>query len=309
MSLPRFRSSGDLTADRRYDYALALLKEGDALAAADLIEQALELAPSWVVGWFTLGTARAEAGNTEGAIAALSKALALDPTDSLGSHLHLARLGAAEPPRETAIAYVRDLFDDYAGRFDTALVDGLQYRAPQLIAAEMRTIVGNRSFVRCLDLGCGTGLMAAELAGVGAIEGVDLSAGMIAEARAKALYADLEVGEVVEAMQRRPDGRYDLITAADVFCYFGDLAPAIGEVRRLLTPGGVFAFSVERIVAGEAAADFELADSLRIRHSRDYIERVILGAQLSLRTCKDVTLRFDRGFPVDGLVVVAQRGA
>lgn len=309
MALPQFRSSGDLTADRRYDYALALLKDGDPAAAADLIEQALELAPNWVVGWFTLGTARADAGDIEGAIAALTQALALDPVDSLGNRLHLARLGATETPRETAVAYVRDLFDDYAGRFDAALVDGLQYRAPQWIASGLSEIAGDRPFARCLDLGCGTGLMAAELTGVGVIDGVDLSSGMIAEARTKHLYADLEVGEVVEAMQRRADASYELITAADVFCYFGALEPAFGEIARLLTPGGTFACSVERIVDENGDADFELADSLRFRHNRRYMQRVLNETRLTLKLCEEVTLRFDRGLPVLGLIVIAEKAS
>lgn len=309
MSLPQFRSSGDLTADRRYDYALALLKDGEAAPAADLIEQALELAPNWAVGWFTLGTAREAAGDKTGAIAALTRALALDPPDSLGSRLHLARLGAAETPRETAIAYVRDLFDDYATRFDAALVDGLQYRAPQLIAASLRDGAGARAFARCLDLGCGTGLMAAELEGVGAIDGVDLSAGMIAEARTKQLYANLEVGEVVEAMRQRREATYDLVTAADVFCYFGELAAAFAAVARILEPGGIFAFSVERIVHEDKAADFELAESLRFRHNHDYVARVLSDTGLTLKLCETVTLRFDRGLPVQGLVVVAEKAS
>lgn len=44
----RQRSSGDLLADRRYAYAEALLTEGDAAAAIELAEQALERAPDFV---------------------------------------------------------------------------------------------------------------------------------------------------------------------------------------------------------------------------------------------------------------------
>jgi predicted TPR repeat methyltransferase len=307
MSLPHFRSSGNLTADRRYDYAAALLKDGDAAAAAELLEQALELEPAWTVGWFTLGGARLEAGDQSGAIAALREVTRLDPHDSLGAGLHLARLGAAGTPRETATAYVRDLFDDYASRFDQALVVGLGYQAPGLIAAALRTTVGTRTFDRCLDLGCGTGLMAAELDGVGAIDGVDLSAGMIDQARAKGLYRSLEVAEAHDAMRVRDAASYDLVTAADVFCYFGDLAPAFSEVARLLMPDGIFAFSVESTPDPAVSVDFHLADSLRFRHGQGYVLRSVAQAGLEVARCDPATLRLDRGLPVQGLIVVAHK--
>lgn len=47
-------SSGDLIADRRADYAKMLAEAGDAPGAAELMAQALELAPDWAAGWFRL---------------------------------------------------------------------------------------------------------------------------------------------------------------------------------------------------------------------------------------------------------------
>ena len=42
-----FLSSGDLVADRRFDFARDLQLKGDLVAAADLLLQATELAPSF----------------------------------------------------------------------------------------------------------------------------------------------------------------------------------------------------------------------------------------------------------------------
>ncbi len=55
-------SSGDVIADRRADYARMLMEAGDHAAAAELWEQALELAPDWAAGWFRLGEAAEKAG-------------------------------------------------------------------------------------------------------------------------------------------------------------------------------------------------------------------------------------------------------
>ena len=50
-----FLSSGDLMADRRFEFARDLQLKGDLPAAADLLLQAIELAPNFTSAWFTLG--------------------------------------------------------------------------------------------------------------------------------------------------------------------------------------------------------------------------------------------------------------
>src|SRR5271163_5141856 len=108
-----FLSSGDLVADRRFDFARDLQLKGDLVAAADLLLQALELAPGFAADWFTLGEIREKLGERDAAIAAFRKAEAADPEDRHGANLRLMLLGATNlsgmPP-----AYVRALFDQYA---------------------------------------------------------------------------------------------------------------------------------------------------------------------------------------------------
>jgi hypothetical protein len=53
-----FLSSGDLMADRRFDFARDLQLKGDPVAAADLLSQAIELAPGFASAWFTLSAMR-----------------------------------------------------------------------------------------------------------------------------------------------------------------------------------------------------------------------------------------------------------
>src|ERR1700754_4633071 len=97
--MPRAQlSSGDVTADRRADYAKMLDESGDPSAAAELIEQALELAPAWAAGWHQLGTYREKAKAPAGTAAAFENVLALDPDDIFGARLKLAVLGATEMP-------------------------------------------------------------------------------------------------------------------------------------------------------------------------------------------------------------------
>jgi len=48
-------SSGNLIADRRFEWARDLEAKGDLASAADLLVQALELAPDYAAAWFALG--------------------------------------------------------------------------------------------------------------------------------------------------------------------------------------------------------------------------------------------------------------
>src|SRR5712671_8213031 len=248
MPVRLFLSSGDLMADRRFDFARDLQLKGDLVAAADLLLQATDLAPGFASAWFTLGDIREQLGEREQAIAAFRKARDADPADRHGAGLRLMLLGA-EPSSAMPPAYVRTLFDQYAPKFEAALVDDLGYRGPALL---FKAVLSSRAavrkpafFKRAIDLGCGTGLAAAAFAReVDHFIGIDLSPRMIERARLTGLYAQLEVAEMVEGLRRRPDTSAELILAADALVYLSDLAAVLREVKRVLVTGGLLAFTV-----------------------------------------------------------------
>ena len=91
-----FLSSGDLIADRRFDFARDLQLKGDLAAAADLLLQAIDLAPGFASAWFTLGDIREQLGERGQAIAAFRNAQNADPDDRHGASLRLMLLGADE---------------------------------------------------------------------------------------------------------------------------------------------------------------------------------------------------------------------
>ena len=132
-------SSGDLAADRRFEWARDCRARGDPAAAIDLLRQVLELVPDYATAWFALADLLDKQGNREQAIAAYRKARAADPQDRHGALPCLIRLGAAETA-ELPSAYIRSLFDQYAPAFDTALVEGLDYRAPALRFEAVRDV-------------------------------------------------------------------------------------------------------------------------------------------------------------------------
>ena len=300
-----FLSSGDLIADRRFEFARDLQLGGDLPAAAELLEQAIELAPNFATAWFTLGKIRQELGENEKAIAAFRRAREADPQDRHGAAVWLMRLGAEEistMPR----GYVQALFDQYAPRFEDALLDDLNYRAPQLLfKAVVAVRVAARKpafFKRAIDLGCGTGLGAAAFAKeVDDFIGIDLSPGMIEEARATGLYEQLEVDDMVAGLSGKGDASADLVLAADAFCYVPELAPVLAEVRRVLAPGGLLAFTVETH-DGEGVM---IGEGLRYAHTAEYLRMTIAAVGLQLAHLEQASPRTEDNEPVRGLVVVA----
>ncbi len=294
-------TSGNPLADRRADYAAQLLDAGDAMAACDLMEQALELAPAWAAGWFRLGEMREMSGLIDAAIAAWQHVLHLDTDDRLGASLKLALAGAAAGPQAMPAAFVETLFDQYAPKFDDALVGKLDYCVPELLDAAIAA-TGKSSFQRALDLGCGTGLMGARLRSrVAHLSGNDLSAEMLRQAEVKGIYDILEKANINELPPVVED-KYDLITAADVFMYLGDLSAAFAWVAAALAPAGLFAFSVERLEEGDG---FALRPSRRYAHSQSCVEELLTRFGFKVPTVDRAIIRKDRGEPVEGLVFVA----
>lgn len=301
-------SSGDLLADRRYAWGAGALAERDFAAASDLFRQAIEIAPGWAPAHVALGDALMGLGDRKGARAAWAEAVRLDSAGVLGAELKIAALGAGEGPPAAPRAYVRALFDEYAPRFDAHLREKLAYRGPELLLGAIERACGAAHrpfrFDRALDLGCGTGLMAAALAKrVASMGGCDLSPAMIDAARAAGAYDELRVADVVDYLAAQEPLSCDLVVAADVFVYIGDLDPAFAGARRALRPGGLFAFTVQ---SGEGA-DWAVGADLRYAHSRRYVARLAAAHGFAMSVLEDASTRKDAGRDVPGLVAVLSR--
>lgn len=304
---PVHLSSGNLIADRRFEWARDREAKGDLPGAADLLMQALDLVPGYASAWFALGELRAKLGDRAGAITAFEQAKAADPLDRHGAILHLVRLGAGAlaPMPE---GYVRALFDGYAPGFDKALTEGLSYRAPEMLfgAVQAAHAGARMKFGSVLDLGCGTGLGALPFRPFSDwMVGIDLSAAMLAQARAKGLYDRLIESEVLAflAGEAKIGAHYHLVLAADVFMYFDDLAPMLKATARVLASPGHLAFSVETH-GGSGAL---LRDTLRYAHGEAHVRSALAASGLRAISLDSASTRTEKGAPVPGLIVVAAR--
>ncbi|HET8974061.1 MAG TPA: methyltransferase domain-containing protein [Pseudolabrys sp.] len=302
---PFHLSSGNLIADRRFEWARDCQAKGDLAGAADLLMQALELARGYASAWFVLGELREKLGDRAGAIAAFERAKAADPSDHSGATVHLMRLGAramAAMPE----GYVRALFDGYAPGFDKALTEDLGYRAPELLFSAVQAAhAGARmKFGLVLDLGCGTGLAALPFRPFSDwMVGVDLSAAMVAQARGKGLYDRLIEAQMQRYLteEAKIGARYHLVLAADVFMYFDDLGPVLKAIAQVVAPVGQLAFSVETH-DGDGVL---LRETLRYAHSEAHVLLAVAAAGLKPTSLASASTRTEKGVPVPGLIVLA----
>lgn len=136
---------------------------------------------------------------------------------------------------------MRRLYARWADSYDADFAQGMEYRLPAETAA---------AFLRhapegpVLDVGAGTGLLAAALRGFGfdgAIDALDLSAEMLARAGSKVLYRDLIAADVTRPL---PCRGYRGVVSSGTFTH-GHVGPeAFGPLLAAAEPGALFTLSV-----------------------------------------------------------------
>jgi predicted TPR repeat methyltransferase len=126
-----------------------------------------------------------------------------------------------------------------------------------------------------LDLGCGTGLAGVAFRPyVDRLVGMDISPGMIEQAKAKNVYDELAAADLLEFLHAESESKFDLVLAADVFVYCSDLAPIAAASARVMKHGALFAFTVETH-GGSGAL---LQGTLRYAHAEDHVRAAIAAA-------------------------------
>jgi ubiquinone/menaquinone biosynthesis C-methylase UbiE len=129
-------------------------------------------------------------------------------------------------------------FDAWAVIYDLPLVQRATYRPVH--DAVLQTLAA-RPAVRVLDVGCGTGQLAARIKRerpATDVVGCDFSAGMLSRAAGRCHQVRWIRGDA----GRLPfhDGTFDVVTSTEAFHWFPDQEAVLREVYRVLTPGGRF---------------------------------------------------------------------
>ncbi len=324
-----------------------LLSDGDFDGAIAAYENAIKLTPENEDAHRNLGVVLKHKGRMNDAVEAFKKALTLNPTNGesyrrlgailygldrrgeardvyaqwlkadpdspLARHMVAACSDPADAPLRASDAFVERTFDTFANSFDEVLAK-LEYKAPILAADAVRDALGTpKRDLDVLDAGCGTGLCGSDLKPFSRrLVGVDLSKKMLEKAAERQVYDDLSAVEIT-AFCVAHAAEFDLIVSVDTLVYFGALVTFFAAAARALRTGGHLCFTLERILPSlvdektPPCVGYRLNPHGRYSHTEAYVRASLLGAGFAEPKVSAVTLRMERGLPVEGMLVWVKR--
>jgi predicted TPR repeat methyltransferase len=275
--------------------------------AALCFSKVITLRPRYPEARRLLAIAYSTLGEVDKAVAVCEEWVRDDPDDPIARHT-LAACSGRDVPRRASDAYIEKTFDSFAATFDAKLAQ-LSYRAPALVAAMLEEAgVSASRTLDVLDAGCGTGLCGLLVSPYARrLVGVDLSEGMLDQARARDVYDDLVKRELTAYLLDRT-GAFDVIVSADTLVYFGPLEEVVAAAEQALRTRGWLIFSVEELPDARRDPGYAISPNGRYRHASAYVERVLadVGLQPEIAPAE---LRLEAGEPVSGLVVRGAKGA
>jgi predicted TPR repeat methyltransferase len=225
------------------------------------------------------------------------------PDDQEVQHI-LAAITGSNTPERAPKPYLQNLFDQYARYYDQHLVSQLQYAVPERLCECVTTENDHQTDLKALDLGCGTGLCGEQFRSYcDTLVGVDISSQMIAIATEKKLYDKLITADIYDALSDLTD--FDLILAADVFSYIGELTSILSRCQQSLRPGGLVAFSLERLDHNTDC--YKLQHNIRYAHQKNYIIKSLQDCHFTPLQIKTARLRKQYKQDVTGFIVLAQK--
>lgn len=278
--------------------------------AGAMMARALAAEPTRVDFGFAVAKILIDRGDYPNAARVARRALALEPGQlelktslaAIGSILYARTQGRADP------AFLGRTYDDLGPRL-----------TPNPYAKRLRTwvepllpTIGREGSRRLLDIGCGTGPIGDEFhAWFASLTGCDMSERSLRIARSKGRYRRLVKADIMDFLRAEPAESYDMVTAAGSFCYFGDLSELLVLCRKLLTDGGLIAFTIFRSEHPEPERDPQKEVYGIFKHSEAYIEKVAADANLSVAVVGRDLKIFDEGKRdiVDDLYVLRKQSS
>ena len=142
---------------------------------------------------------------------------------------------------------LKAMYDSWAASYDADLQQVGYLHAPVITGLVVRHVPSRSAAI--LDAGVGTGAIGniLSLLGYNNLSGLDMSEGMLAQARARGCYVDLRRGVLGETLAF-PDGAFDAILSTGTFTTGHAPASAFDELVRILEPGGFLLFTVGTVI-------------------------------------------------------------
>ncbi len=281
--------------------AMEALQQGKLDEAIASLEKAVLETPGDPELYRAAGRFLRAAGRADEAAAWYQRCLSKFPGDAIAT-MGLVALGRAPAPPRLPDEVVLYVFDRNAGTYESNM-RSLGYSVPEVLRDLLRADGGTEArALDVLDLGCGSGWCGPLLRPFARrLAGVDLSARMLELASEKRVYDELVQAEILEFLGRAA-GVTDVVFAANVLMYFGDLDELAAALARNLRRGGRFVFDVEK---GEGMTPgFHVSG--RFTHSLAFLEKALQPHGFSLTQVHEAVMRVELGKPVAGLHVVAR---
>ncbi|HEY3393361.1 MAG TPA: methyltransferase domain-containing protein [Lacipirellulaceae bacterium] len=289
----------------------ACSKIGSSFAARGMFEPAVQwfcrarqLNPAGSDYLYPYGRALVSTNSLELAAEVFKDWLKKEPENPIARHLAAAALGT-RGMKQASAEYVVGLFDSCAEKFDENL-GRLNYRGPELVLDALRqTSETPAQGWRIVDVGCGTGLVGAVLRPLAnRLIGVDLSPGMLALAQSRSIYDELVQADITEYLKGH-EYSFDVLAAADVLTYVGDLDDFFHAAASSLRLGGLVVALLEAL---DGDGTYRLNLSGRFSHSSRYLRHAMESAGFRVDGIRQDSMRNESGRAVKTLVATGRRG-
>ncbi len=198
-----------------------------------------------------------------------------------------ASVSPAQRPTRMPPGMVEEFFNSLAPQYDE-LETANQYHGGRLCADGIKLLVGEKTGLRIVDLGCGTGLAVRGVRAMAEdITGIDVSPAMAHTARAirvndRALFdrvleediTKLTIGETVL-------GEADIILCCNTAQFVGDLQSLLALLGAKLKPGASVLLTIEPF---NTPAGFGVnIDTGRFGHHPDALKKIAVASGLSVK--------------------------
>lgn len=285
--------TGDCTIDTLYNMALSYQDLENFIESSRLYNIILDQSPEHQASLNNYAYLCHKNGKTDQAISLYRQLLLLNPEHNAAKHMLNALTG--KTPDTAPIEYVELVFDNYADHFDESLLKKLHYNTPQALLELYTRFSESTMNINCLDLGCGTGLSGEHFSKVcRKLTGVDISQKMLAVATEKNIYDTLIKDDILHFLQhQKKSQQFDLILAADVFTYMGDLQHVFRECHTHINQSGSLLFSVEEPLHSQTS--YELKPTGRFAHPETYIKGICGATGWRIISQQSTRLRRDKG--------------
>lgn len=204
--------------------------------------------------------------------------------------------------------FIKTLFDQYAFNYDTHLSEQLKYNPFHFARNLMNQHLDIKQW-NCgltLDLGCGTGLAAPYFTELSyRMIGVDLSEGMLMQAKKKGFYDEVSQDDVFRFLDKQKV-LYKLALSFELSNYIGKKIPLlIKKIEKKMLPGGVIVMTFEKNITNYE--DVFLNDRIRFTFSFDYAYESFVDNGLQVLRSEEIVIRQEVDHKVEGFIFVGQK--